>query len=94
LSDDLIIDLECPLSPEEQKSLNEEKNPEWFVWKCCGEPAEDEGTIPIEGWVDTFKPLLSLQMTKDICLLRDYRFNTSPKYWTQTSKSPKTIIQV
>ncbi|KAE9370332.1 hypothetical protein N431DRAFT_344135 [Stipitochalara longipes BDJ] len=34
---------DCPLSEAERKELDEEKNPEWFVWGCCGESADSPG---------------------------------------------------
>jgi hypothetical protein len=34
---------DCPLSEAEKEELDEEKSPEWLVWRCCGEPADSEG---------------------------------------------------
>lgn len=39
----LVIVSDCPLSEAEKERLDEELNPEWFVWSCCGEPADNEG---------------------------------------------------
>jgi len=39
----LIINDNCGLSEEEQENLDEEISPEYFVWTCCGYPAEHEG---------------------------------------------------